>query len=54
MQHFRPPNTAEMTAAYLQVKKVGLKNVRLGNLEIFCKTDADRRYLEKNVDKTDY
>ena len=54
MNHFRPPNVTEMTAAYLQVKKAGLRNVRLGNLGMFCKTDADRKYLERYVDKTDY
>ena len=48
------PNVVEMTAAYTAAKKTGLKNVRLGNLGMFCKTDADRRYLRENVNKGDY
>jgi pyruvate-formate lyase-activating enzyme len=54
MQRFRPPNVTEMTTAYQAAKKAGLTNVRLGNLGIFCKTDEDRRFLEKNVKKGDY
>ena len=38
-----------MLDAYARVKDVGLRNVRLGNIGIFVKTEEDLELLEKAV-----
>lgn len=40
MGRYRSPTVSEMVAAYEGAKSAGLKNVRLGNLGVFVKTDA--------------
>lgn len=37
----RPPKLSEMIRAYLAVKDVGLKNVKLGNCHVFAKSEED-------------
>ena len=49
MGSYRSPTTSEMIAAYNRVKTAGMKNVRLGNLGVFVKTDADYRLLTRHV-----
>jgi pyruvate formate lyase activating enzyme len=51
MKDHRSPNTKEMVAAYRKVKSTGLKNIRLGNLGVFARTDEDWDYLTANVDR---
>lgn len=53
MTRFRAPTTAEMIAAYEKVKAAGMKNVRLGNLGVFVKADADFELLIKHVPPED-
>ncbi len=42
-----PPTLAQMLEAYFTVQQVGLKNVKLGNLSVFVKTQED---LEKLIE----
>ncbi len=53
MQDYRAPTTSEMIAAYQSARTAGLQNVRLGNLGIFVKTDADRQLLSQHVGPQD-
>jgi hypothetical protein len=39
-----------MVEAYQKSKTAGLKNIRLGNLGVFLKSESDQRYLIENVD----
>ncbi|MHA1961722.1 MAG: radical SAM protein [Candidatus Thorarchaeota archaeon] len=41
----RPPTAVEMAASYMSIKNAGLTNVRLGNLGVFVRDQADREYL---------
>jgi len=41
MLEFRAPNVEEMLEAYAAVRAAGLKNVRLGNIGIFARTNAE-------------
>ncbi len=50
MKDYRSPTAEEMVTAYQRVKATGLKNIRLGNLGVFARTDADRAYLKDNVE----
>ena len=45
MKEFRSPTTSEMIDAYRRVKSSGLKNIRLGNLGVFVRSDKDRDEL---------
>jgi len=47
MRDYRSPELSEMIDAYLAVKSIGLKNVRLGNTGIFAKTDEEYHILEE-------
>jgi pyruvate-formate lyase-activating enzyme len=49
MKDYRGPSVKEMVDAYQQVKATGLKNVRLGNLGIFVRTESDQTYLIDHV-----
>ena len=49
MKNYRRPTVNEMVAAYKQVKATGLKNIRLGNLGVFVRTEADQKYLLENA-----
>ena len=50
MKKYRSPTVKEMISAYRKVKAAGLKNIRLGNLGVFIRTQADQTYLMENVD----
>ena len=50
MKDYRCPTVGEMVAAYRKVKATGLKNIRLGNLGVFIRTESDQSYLAENVD----
>jgi hypothetical protein len=39
-----------MVEAYQRVKMVGLNNIRLGNVGVFARSEADQTYLMENVD----
>ena len=54
MKDHRPPTVQEMVAAYKRVKSTGLKHIRLGNLGVFARSEADRLYLTENVDPSAY
>ena len=43
------PTLRQMLDAYARVKDVGLRNVRLGNIGIFVKTEEDLELLQKAV-----
>jgi pyruvate-formate lyase-activating enzyme len=49
MKDYRSPSVKEMVAAYQNVKATGLKNIRLGNIGVFVRTEADQKYLLDNV-----
>lgn len=53
MRAYRPPTTAEMIAAYQGARNAGLKNIRLGNLGVFAKTDKDHQLLARHVKPDD-
>jgi pyruvate-formate lyase-activating enzyme len=50
MKDYRSPTAKEMVDTYLAVKSTGLKNIRLGNLGVFIKSEEDQSYLLENVD----
>jgi pyruvate-formate lyase-activating enzyme len=54
MKGHRSPTAKEMVTAYRHLKATGLKNIRLGNLGVFARTDADRAYLIDHVDPEDF
>jgi pyruvate-formate lyase-activating enzyme len=43
------PPLRQMLEAYIRVKDIGLKNVRLGNIGIFVKTEEDLELFQKAV-----
>ena len=54
MKDHRPPTVEEMVMAYRRVKSTGLKHIRLGNIGVFARSEADRMYLMENVDPSAY
>jgi pyruvate-formate lyase-activating enzyme len=50
MKDFASPTAVEMVEAYRRVKAVGLKNIRLGNVGVFARSEADQAFLMENVD----
>ena len=50
MKDHASPTVAEMVDAYQRIKTVGLKNIRLGNVGVFARSEADQAYLMENVD----
>jgi pyruvate-formate lyase-activating enzyme len=54
MKDAASPTVFEMVAAYQRVKAVGLTNVRLGNVGVFARAEADQAYLMENVDPGAY
>jgi len=50
MKKFRSPTTEEMIDAYRKVKSTGLKNIRLGNLGVFVRSDEDLDFLMASID----
>jgi pyruvate-formate lyase-activating enzyme len=51
MKDFRSPTVGEIVDAYQSVKSIGLKNIRIGNVGVFARTDKDQEYLISHVDK---
>ncbi|MBW2409947.1 MAG: radical SAM protein [Deltaproteobacteria bacterium] len=49
MKSYSSPTVEQMVAAYQKTQKAGLKNIRLGNLGVFLKSEADHHYLAENV-----
>jgi len=49
MMNTRSPNTVEMIESYHAVKKAGLKNVRIGNIGVFAKTETDYELLKRET-----
>jgi pyruvate formate lyase activating enzyme len=54
MKDFRGPNVEEIVDAYQGVKSVGLKNIRIGNVGVFARTQKDQAYLMSHVDKSSF
>jgi pyruvate-formate lyase-activating enzyme len=54
MKDHASPTVFEMVDAYRRVKAAGLKNVRLGNIGVFARCEADQAYLMQNVDPGAY
>ena len=54
MRDFHTPTLSEMIDAYLAIKAVGLKNVRLGNTGVFAKSEEDYKMLEERVGQSNY
>ena len=54
MKNHASPTVVEMVDAYRRVKAVGLKNIRLGNIGVFARSEADQAYLMENVDPGAY
>ena len=50
MKNYKPPTVRQMVKAYQKTITAGLNNIRLGNLGVFVKSEADQRYLTENVD----
>jgi hypothetical protein len=54
MKAYQSPSATEMVEAYEQVKATGLKNIRLGNVGVFVRSEEDQKYLMDNVDEGVY
>jgi pyruvate-formate lyase-activating enzyme len=54
MKNHHPPNVRQMVDAYQKSKTAGLKNIRLGNLGVFLKSEQDQKYLMENADPGAY
>jgi pyruvate-formate lyase-activating enzyme len=54
MKDFPKPSVAGMVKAYQRVKAVGLKNIRLGNLGTFIRTEMDQLFLMTHVERGAY
>lgn len=54
MKDVPPPTAAEMVGAYQRLKSTGLKNIRLGNLGIFLRSDMDQLFFMSHVAPEDY
>jgi pyruvate-formate lyase-activating enzyme len=54
MKAYQSPSATEMVEAYEQVKATGLKNIRLGNVGVFVRSQEDQKYLMDNVDEGVY
>jgi pyruvate formate lyase activating enzyme len=51
MKDSRSPTVKEIVEAYQAAKSVGLKNIRIGNVGVFARTQEDHAYLMSRVDK---
>ena len=49
MKDVKSPTLEDMTRTYRRVRTIGLKNVKLGNCEIFAKSNKDLECLLKEV-----
>ncbi len=51
MKSFRGPTVEEMADAYQKARSAGMKNIRLGNLGVFIRSEENQKFLISNVDK---
>jgi len=49
MKRYKSPKVSDMIEAYMGVKAVGLRNVRLGNTGVFASSEQDYDLLKKKV-----
>ncbi|MFX1315792.1 MAG: radical SAM protein [Promethearchaeota archaeon] len=49
LRTFRSPNLDEILETYKAIKKIGLKNVKIGNVGVFAKTEEEMKRLIKIV-----
>jgi pyruvate-formate lyase-activating enzyme len=54
MKRYKSPKVSEMVEAYLEVRTVGLRNVRLGNTGIFAQSKQDYHLLKEKVGMGNY
>jgi hypothetical protein len=54
MKRYKSPKISEMVEAYLEVKTIGLRNVRLGNTGFFASSEQDHFLLKKKVGVGNY
>ena len=46
---YRGPTMLEMVKSFHAIKEKGVRNLRLGNLGVFVKTNNDLEFLEKTL-----
>ncbi len=49
LKTYRAPNLYEILETYKSIKDIGLKNVRIGNIGVFAKTEEEMKKLIKTV-----
>ncbi len=49
LKDYRAPTLSEIIETYKVVKKIGLKNVRIGNIGVFAKTTEEKKKLIRTV-----
>jgi pyruvate-formate lyase-activating enzyme len=49
LKSFRPPNLDEILETFIRVKEIGVKNIQVGNIGVFAKTDEEVKKLIKIV-----
>ncbi len=54
MKRYKSPKVSEMIEAYMGVRAVGLRNVRLGNTGLFASSEQDYDLLKRMVAAGDY
>jgi hypothetical protein len=54
MKRYKSPRISEMVETYLEVKAIGLRNVRLGNTGIFASSEQDYFLLKEKVGVGNY
>jgi pyruvate-formate lyase-activating enzyme len=54
MKRYKSPKASEMIEAYMAVRAVGLRNVRLGNTGVFASSEQDYDLLNKKVGSRNY
>jgi len=54
MKRYKSPKVSQMVDAFMEVKAVGLRNVRLGNTGIFVSTEQDHHLLKEKVGAGNY
>ena len=54
MKRYKSPKVSEMIEAYMGVRAVGLRNVRLGNTGVFASSEQDYVLLKRKVAAGDY
>ncbi len=54
MKRYKSPKVSEMIEAYMGVRAIGLRNVRLGNAGVFASSEQDYVLLKRKVAAGDY